>query len=46
VWAHVGLRQDAPREVKEVKLRELMTNCGSTTTAPCVRQASSAATDR
>ncbi|WP_344430795.1 hypothetical protein [Streptomyces lavendulocolor] len=24
VWAHVGLRQDAPREVKEVKLRELM----------------------
>ncbi|MGA4800476.1 hypothetical protein [Streptomyces lavendulocolor] len=24
VWVHIGLRQDAPREVKEVKLRELM----------------------
>ncbi|MFJ3877163.1 hypothetical protein ACIPW5_06870 [Streptomyces sp. NPDC090077] len=24
VWPHVGLREDAPREVKEVKLRELM----------------------
>ncbi|WP_336317949.1 hypothetical protein [Streptomyces lavendofoliae] len=24
VWAHVGLRRDAPREVKEVVLRELM----------------------
>ncbi|WP_405438489.1 hypothetical protein OG373_13795 [Streptomyces avidinii] len=24
VWPHVGLRADAPREVKEVKLRELM----------------------
>ncbi len=24
VWPHVGLRGDAPREVKEVKLRELM----------------------
>ncbi|MCW7944345.1 hypothetical protein AAW14_20080 [Streptomyces hygroscopicus] len=24
VWPHVGLRKDAPREVKEVKLRELM----------------------
>jgi hypothetical protein len=24
VWAHVGLREDAPREVKEFKLRELM----------------------
>ncbi|MGW1404073.1 hypothetical protein ACWCRF_36840 [Streptomyces sp. NPDC002405] len=24
VWPHLGLRKDAPREVKEVKLRELM----------------------
>ncbi|MEV8534710.1 hypothetical protein [Streptomyces sp. NPDC051211] len=24
VWPHLGLREDAPREVKEVKLRELM----------------------
>ncbi|KIF05151.1 hypothetical protein PL81_14760 [Streptomyces sp. RSD-27] len=24
VWPHLGLRTDAPREVKEVKLRELM----------------------
>ncbi|TXJ83291.1 hypothetical protein E2C11_07390 [Streptomyces lavendulae] len=24
VWPHVGLRNDAPQEVKEVKLRELM----------------------
>jgi hypothetical protein len=24
MWAHVGLRRDAPREVKEVKLREVM----------------------
>ncbi|MGW7256741.1 hypothetical protein [Streptomyces sp. NPDC054834] len=24
VWPHVGLRADAPREVKEIKLRELM----------------------
>ncbi|WP_329402745.1 hypothetical protein OG523_00905 [Streptomyces virginiae] len=24
VWPHVGLREDARREVKEVKLRELM----------------------
>ncbi|OLT27056.1 hypothetical protein BJF83_19470 [Nocardiopsis sp. CNR-923] len=23
-WFHLGLRKDAPREVKEVKLRELM----------------------
>ncbi|ONI72506.1 hypothetical protein BWI15_17640 [Kribbella sp. ALI-6-A] len=24
VWSHLGLRADAPREVKKVKLRELM----------------------
>ncbi|MFH9871557.1 hypothetical protein ACH4NT_36470 [Streptomyces lydicus] len=24
VWPHLGLREDAPREVKEIKLRELM----------------------
>lgn len=24
LWSHVGLRKDAPREVKEVKLREVM----------------------
>lgn len=40
VWPHVGLRKDAPREVKELKLRELMpTPAWSTAPAALHRQA-------
>ncbi|RKS68424.1 hypothetical protein BZB76_6689 [Actinomadura pelletieri DSM 43383] len=40
LWQHVGLRRDAPREVKEVKLREVMrTPAWSSAPASLRRQA-------
>ncbi|GAB3284417.1 hypothetical protein [Parasphingorhabdus pacifica] len=38
LWAHVGLRRDAPREVKEVKLREVMRTPAWSAAPPTLRQ--------
>ncbi|MFG2884887.1 hypothetical protein ACGFYV_21795 [Streptomyces sp. NPDC048297] len=38
VWSHVGLRKEAPREVKEVKLRELMSTPAWTTAPASLRE--------
>ncbi|MEU2854566.1 hypothetical protein [Streptomyces syringium] len=38
MWPHVGLRKDAPREVKEVKLREVMRTPAWAAAPPAIRR--------
>jgi hypothetical protein len=38
MWAHLGLRKDAPREVKEVKLREVMRTPAWSVAPPTLRR--------